>query len=293
MADFKNIQDCIEFVEAHMEVRYATSNGAYKAGRSITPDGDVNHSVGCAQPAVDVLFNLMNTADAGWGVTAIIGDFHKGDGRILVTLPLTCRPWGCGSGSKGSWNNTRIQWEVCEPAGHTYAGGTMVNYDIAKNATYFARMWKMLVAWNVYIVAKFGFPVSHIADHAESYKAGYGSNHSDMGQWLPRHGKSMDALRAEVAAIINYKEADDMTEKEVREIVTKMLRGEGSEVPSWAKNEMNEAVDLGITDGSRPLGYATRNEVALMVKRAVKGEKPLTYIWQFVVGKIKDAFGIK
>lgn len=197
------VSECIAWVESHMEVKYATANGAYQAGRKINPQGCVNHSVGCAQPSVDVFFNIMNKSSAGWGVNALLGDFHKGDGRILVVLPLDARPWGCGSGSKGSWNNTKVQWEVCEPAGHTYAGGTMIAYDVAKNQVYFDRMWKMLVAWNVYLVKKFGYDINGISDHAESYRAGYGSNHSDMGQWLPKHGKSMAALRQEVEAILN------------------------------------------------------------------------------------------
>lgn len=204
----KTVAECIKYAEDHLEVRYATSNGAYTAGRFIDkPEGDVNHSVGCAQPSAEVFFNTMNKSSAGWGVNAILGDFHTGEGRIIQTLPLNARPWGCGSGSKGSWNNTKIQWEVCEPAGHTYAGGTMIGYDVAKNQTFFDRMWKMLVAWNVYMVVKFGFPVSGISDHAESHKAGYGSNHADMGQWLPKHGKSMDALRAEVKAILDAQES--------------------------------------------------------------------------------------
>lgn len=197
------VNECIAWVESHMTVQYATANRAYQAGRKINPQGSVNHSVGCAQPSVDVFFKIMNKQSAGWGVNAILGDFHKGDGRILVVMPLDTRPWGCGAGSKGSWNNTKIQWEVCEPAGHTYAGGTMISYDVAKNQTYFNRMWKMLVAWNVYLVKKFGYPISGISDHAESYRAGYGSNHSDMGQWLPKHGKSMTILRQEVESIIN------------------------------------------------------------------------------------------
>lgn len=205
------VSECIAWVESHMEVKYATANGAYQAGRKINPQGCVNHSVGCAQPSVDVFFNIMNKSSAGWGVNALLGDFHKGDGRILVVLPLDARPWGCGSGSKGSWNNTKVQWEVCEPAGHTYAGGTMIAYDVAKNQVYFDRMWKMLVAWNVYLVKKFGYDINGISDHAESYRAGYGSNHSDMGQWLPKHGKSMAALRQEVEAIIGGNSASEIT----------------------------------------------------------------------------------
>lgn len=206
------VQECISYVESHMEVRYATQNGAYRAGRTISNhQGCVNHSVGCAQPKADVFFSSMNKTSAQWGVNAILGDFHTGEGRILVTLDLKARPWGCGAGSRGSWNNTKIQWEVCEPAGHTYAGGTMIAYDVEKNQGYFDRMWKMLVAWNVYCAVKLGYPVSGISDHAESYRAGYGSNHSDMGQWLPKHGKSMDTLRAEVQAILeNEEDEEDM-----------------------------------------------------------------------------------
>ena len=196
------LDECIKYVESHLTGKPATKNGAYLSGKKITPQGCVNHSLGVAQPSIDVIFNNMNQPNAGWGVNAILGDFHKGEGKIYLTLDWTSRPWGCGSGSKGSYNNSRIQWEVCEPAGHTYNGGTMVGYDVTKNQQYFDRMWKMLVAWNVYCAHKFGYPVDCICDHSESYKAGYGTNHADMMHWLPKHGKSMDLLRSEVAAIL-------------------------------------------------------------------------------------------
>lgn len=222
--------EAIAYAEAHLEIRYATANGAYKAGRDLTPDGDVNHSFGCAQPNVEVAFSIMDKASAGWGVSAILGDFHKGEGRILLALPYDLakkkcrRNWGVGKGKKGSWNNSRIQWEVLEPAGHTYAGGTMIGYDTQKNQGYFDRMWKLLVCWNVYIADKFGFDPSHINDHAESYRAGMGGNHADMGQWLPKHGKSMDALRAEVKAILNQEEEPEMNEAQVKALITEALK---------------------------------------------------------------------
>lgn len=197
------VDECIKYVEDHLVVKYATSNGAYVSGRTIDPQGCVNHSLGVAQPSIDAIFSNMNQASAGWGVNALLGDFHKGEGKIYLTLKEKARPWGCGSGSKGSYNNTRVQWEVCEPAGHTYSGGTMIGYNVKKNQAYFDRMWKMLVAWNVYCLKKFGYKVNDICDHSESYKAGYGTNHADMMHWLPKHGKSMDILRSEVKAIIN------------------------------------------------------------------------------------------
>lgn len=251
------VQECIAYVENHMEVRYATQNGAYRAGRTISDhQGCVNHSVGCAQPKADAFFNSMNKTSAQWGVNAILGDFHTGEGRILVTLDLKARPWGCGSGSKGSWNNTKIQWEVCEPAGHTYAGGTMIAYDVEKNQGYFDRMWKMLVAWNVYCAVKLGYQVSGISDHAESYRAGYGSNHSDMGQWLPKHGKSMDALRAEVRAILeNEEDEEDMDQNKFNEMfktaMTDYRKGlQDNDCGDWSKEAREWAISVGLFAGN-------------------------------------------
>lgn len=273
------VSECIAWVESHMEVKYATSNGAYQAGRKINPQGCVNHSVGCAQPSVDVFFNLMNKSSAGWGVNALLGDFHKGDGRILVVLPLDTRPWGCGSGSKGSWNNTKVQWEVCEPAGHTYAGGTMIAYDVAKNQVYFNRMWKMLVAWNVYLVKKFGYDINGISDHAESYRAGYGSNHSDMGQWLPKHGKSMDALRQEVQAILNGSEDDDMDVKRFEELFLEMRKGlQDNDAGTYSNEARNWATSSGLIAGN---GTEINGEPNCMWQDFLTREQFVTVLYRF------------
>lgn len=273
------VSECIAWVESHMEVKYATSNGAYQAGRKINPQGCVNHSVGCAQPSVDVFFNLMNKSSAGWGVNALLGDFHKGDGRILVVLPLDARPWGCGSGSKGSWNNTKVQWEVCEPAGHTYAGGTMIAYDVAKNQVYFDRMWKMLVAWNVYLVKKFGYDINGISDHAESYRAGYGSNHSDMGQWLPKHGKSMDALRQEVQAILNGSEDDYMDVKRFEELFLEMRKGlQDNDAGTYSNEARNWATSSGLIAGN---GTEINGEPNCMWQDFLTREQFVTVLYRF------------
>lgn len=50
-----------------------------------------------------------------------------------------------------------------------------------------------------------------------------------------------------------------------------LLKGAGTEPSGWAAAELEEAVAAGITDGSRPRGYATREEAAIMVKRASHG----------------------
>lgn len=279
------VSECIAWVESHMEVKYATANGAYQAGRKINPQGCVNHSVGCAQPSVDVFFNIMNKSSAGWGVNALLGDFHKGDGRILVVLPLDARPWGCGSGSKGSWNNTKVQWEVCEPAGHTYAGGTMIAYDVAKNQVYFDRMWKMLVAWNVYLVKKFGYDINGISDHAESYRAGYGSNHSDMGQWLPKHGKSMAALRQEVEAILNsdsIAETEDDFMADVKKFEEAWLEYrktlQDNDAGAYSQDARNWATSSGLIAGN---GTEINGEPNCMWQDMLTREQFVTVLYRF------------
>jgi len=54
--------------------------------------------------------------------------------------------------------------------------------------------------------------------------------------------------------------------------VRAVLAGEWSEPSAWIKKsgELDEAVKAGITDGTRPKGYATREEVAAMVLRVYK-----------------------
>lgn len=47
-----------------------------------------------------------------------------------------------------------------------------------------------------------------------------------------------------------------------------LLKGAGTKPSGWAEDELAEAVAAGITDGSRPRGYATREEAAIMVLRA-------------------------
>lgn len=280
------VQECIQYVESHLEIRPATKNGAYTSGRTIVPAGCVNHSVGCAQPLADVFYNSMNNPSAGWGVNAILGDFHKGEGKIILALNWNTRPWGCGSGSKGSWNNTKVQWEICEPAGHTYAGGTMIGYDVAKNQEYFNRMWKMVVAWNVYMIKKFGYQVSGISDHAESHKAGYGSNHGDVGHWWPKHGKSMSALRSEVEMILKMEEDDDMDVARFTELWGEMRKSlQDNDAGQYSQEARDWALSTGLIAGN---GTTVGGEPNCMWQDVMTREQFVTVLYRFaqMMGKV-------
>lgn len=67
------------------------------------------------------------------------------------------------------------------------------------------------------------------------------------------------------------REVTDMTESEIRALVKEILNGEGTENSEWFKKEFagKEGKIRKFTDGSRPQGVATREEVFAMIARAV------------------------
>jgi len=61
---------------------------------------------------------------------------------------------------------------------------------------------------------------------------------------------------------------EEMTGEEIYNKLYEFLAGK--ECPEWAQAELREAIDAGITDGTRPMMLATRLETALMTKRAAE-----------------------
>lgn len=63
---------------------------------------------------------------------------------------------------------------------------------------------------------------------------------------------------------------EDMTGKEIYNRLVEYLSKEP--VPEWAQREYQEAIDKGITDGTRPMLFTSRLETAIMAKRAVENK---------------------
>ncbi len=57
-----------------------------------------------------------------------------------------------------------------------------------------------------------------------------------------------------------------MTGKEIYDALNDYLGRQP--VPAWAKEELEEAVKLGITDGKEPMQLIPRYQAAIMAKRA-------------------------
>jgi len=178
------------------------NNDCYKAGKKIKPIGIVVHSTGVnnsnlkryVQPD-DGLLGL-NTNSNDWNrpgvekcVHAFIGKDKNGLARVYQTLPFDYRPWGCGKGTKGTYNDSHIQFEICE--------------DDLKDVVYFNAVYSLAVEFCAYLCKTNNISADKIVGHYEAYKQGYASNHSDPSNWFPKHGKSMDTFRAAVKAAMN------------------------------------------------------------------------------------------
>ena len=181
-----------------------TRNPCYTAGRKITVKGLMLHSVGCPQPKASVFISSWNSPSHD--TSCVHGFIDGNDGTAYQTLPWNHRGWHCGSGSKGSGNNTHIGVEMCEPACIKYTSGS--NFTCSDTATAKAvakRTYETAVELFAMLCEKYSLdPLADgvIISHKEGCARGIASNHGD-----PEHlwtqlgmGYTMDGFRRAVKA---------------------------------------------------------------------------------------------
>lgn len=245
-----------------------TQNDCYRKGKYIKPRGVMVHSTGCNNPYLrryvspgderigDPLSTHWNQSGVGACAHAFIGRLADGSIAAYQTLPWTMRGWHCG----GTGNDTHISFEICE--------------DKLGDRAYFQATYQAAVELTAYLCRR--FRLDPLADgvvlcHSEGYRRGIASNHADVMHWWKKFGVDMDDFRAAVAAKLRGGE-HDLTEQQVRAIVREELaaaQAAQDKLPAsdWAAEKLKQAKAAGITDGTRPRGFATREEVALMVQK--------------------------
>ncbi|NCE65700.1 N-acetylmuramoyl-L-alanine amidase [Pseudoflavonifractor sp. 524-17] len=249
-----------------------TRNDCYKAGRTIQPKGIMVHSPGVAQPDVSVFLRLWNKPDVDRCVHAFV---HQ-DG-VTMTLPWNWRGWHAGTPPEGgiSANNTHIGFEILEPAGHTYRNGSeMVGYNVEKNAPYFAKVYHNAVELCALLCRKYHLnPLTDIVDHREGHQRRIASNHADVSHWFPKHGKSMDTLRADVKALLDGKEeGEDMTQAQFNTMFAAAMAEYNKQLAArpaspWAAQVWKKAAAAGVLDGTQPQAPLSREQAALVLDR--------------------------
>ena len=204
-----------------------TQSTCYKGTKKMAVKGVLWHSTGANNPTIkryvqpddnapdrEAMIKLIgkNACGNDWnhssvqaGLNAWIGKLADGSVVAVQTMPWDYRPWGCGSGSKGSCNNGWIQFEICE--------------DGLDDASYFNQVYKEACELTAYLCKLYGIDpkgsvkvngvtVPTILCHADSHKLGLGSNHGDVLHWFPKFGKSMDSVRSDVAEIMGAASGD-------------------------------------------------------------------------------------
>lgn len=194
-------------------------------------------------------------------VHAFLGRFADGKVGTVQTLPWTTRGWHCA----GSGNNTHISFEICE--------------DGRNDPTYFKAVYQEAAELTAYLCKEYG--LDPLADgvvlcHQEGYRRGLASNHADVLHWFPRHGKTMDDFRTDVARIVEGDEDMDQNKfNEMFRVAMADYRKELSAQPAspTLTGLYAEAKAMGLTDGTRPRDLVTREEAAVMARAAVLAVK--------------------
>ena len=267
-----------------------TANGCYKAGHTIKPKGVMVHSTGADNPMLrryvqpvattpgreELLAQLgVNRNANDWNragqwvkgkwvplracVHGFIGKLADGSVAAVQTLPWNRRGWHAGTGYSGkSANDTHISFEICE--------------DGLADPAYFQQAYQTAVELTAMLCKEYG--LDPLADgvvicHQEGCRRGVASNHGDVLHWFPRHGKSMDDFRADVARTVKGEDDNMQTYEQWREYMDRYRQElRAGHDKCWAEKELDAAVAAGITDGKRPHDFVTREEAAIMALRA-------------------------
>lgn len=272
-----------------------TNSTCYKQTRKMDIKGVLWHSTGAnnktikryVQPSEnDKNYQSLiakigkNTSRTDWnhssqqaGVNAWIGALADGSVAAVQTLPWNYRPWGCGSGPKGSCNTGWIQFEICE--------------DNLSDPNYFAKVYKEACELTAYLCKIYninpngsvnvnGVTVPTILCHQDSYQLGLGSNHADVYHWFKKYGKDMATVRKDVAALMQSKvieeDDEDMTQEKFNEMMNVYLSQLAAQPVTWEQDAMTWAQANGLINGNEkgqlmPKRFMTRGEFAAVLKR--------------------------
>ena len=182
---------------------YAKNNLCYKAARTMptgSPAGIIIHSTGANNPNLkryvnapeicgeNPYRNYFDRPDSNVCPHAVIGKDKNGEVKAAKLLPWNVCCWGCGSGSKGSYNYAPayIQIEIAE--------------DALNDRAYFEDAFGLAADLCKRLMKNYPtIKPENIISHKEACARGYASNHGDPEHWLVRFGKNMDWFRSLVA----------------------------------------------------------------------------------------------
>lgn len=209
--------------------------------------------------------NDWNHKERQAGMNAWIGLLADGGVASVQVMPWDFKPWGCGSGKKGSCNNGWIQFEICEDDMNDPEYFAKVYDEACELTAYLCRMYNIDPKGTV---SYSGVTVPTVLCHKDSYRLGLGSDHSDVYEWFDRYGKSMETARDDVAKLLGAEAPSAPETKRVNVAVEVIKRGVKSDAVRAVQALLNMRAGAGLeVDGS--CGAAT--EAAIKAYQKANG----------------------
>lgn len=152
-------------------------------------------------------------------------------------MPWNYRPWGCGSGRKGTCNDGWIQFEICEDNLNDINYFNQVYEEACQLTAYLCKIYN--IDPNGYVM-KNGVKVPTILCHADSYKLDLGSNHGDVLHWFNRYGKTMNDVRARVVKLLQItnipiEEEEELTQEQFNNMMNNWIAEQAKkDASSWS-----------------------------------------------------------
>ena len=273
---------------------YLTNSPCYKTKRNIKVSGLMLHSVGCPQPNAQVFIKNWNTSSCKVGVHA----FADTTG-VFETLPcretprIAHRAWHCGSGSKGSFNNSHISLEMTEPSCIKYVGGsTFTCSDIPKAQEHVRKTTQIAIEYFAMLCIYHNLdPLGKnvIVSHKEGHDLGYASGHNDPSHlWDQLHmNYTMDNFRQDVYQKVqelkygvNDEEDDNMDVKNFEKLFNEYrMTLRDNDHSKYSEEAMKWALETGIIQGNGTINgkpntmaqdFMTREQLVTVLYRFAK-----------------------
>lgn len=249
--------------------------------------------------------DLRNVHDDGEQYTRATYNENMGSSRVHFYVDDVCA-WqnlkaGTGLFPSDPVGSAEVAWHAGDGSGSGSGNDTSLSIEIIMNdnASHDAKAKDNGARVAAWLLWKHGLSIDKLVTHTYWVNRKAGKTFSDVdrqctnyvsgGKWCPvyifeaaNQASALNNWKAFKALVKKYldelnntgEDVNDMTtaeiEKLIDERIKKILLGEGTLPSAWAKKELEAAKENGITDGSRPLGYATRQEVACMVYRALE-----------------------
>ena len=162
-------------------------------------DDDINREELLKLLGVNRYKNDWNHIERQAGLNAWIGKLADGTVATVQTMPWNFRPWGCGSGIKGSCNNGWIQFEICEDGLNNKEYFDLVYQEACELTAYLCELYNIDPLG---VITMNGVTVPTILCHKDANTLGLGSNHGDILHWFPKYNKNMETVRQDVLKLM-------------------------------------------------------------------------------------------